>query len=1006
LNARSNRLASYLRSRGAGPEVRVGLILDNPIHRIVAVLGVLKAGGAYVPLEPSLPKVRLEGMLAAGCVSIVVVDRGAVEQAPRTRATMIDLDAEQPSIAALTPEDLSVRVDGENLAYVVFTSGTTGRPKGVMVSHKSLCAAAAAWECAYDLSRPPQRHLQAAGFAFDVFTGDWIRALTTGGTLVACPRSTLLDPRALADLIRRERIGCLELVPALADVLAAHLERQGEDLSEIRLLAVGSDTLRGRLYRRLRRLVTPGGRVVNSYGLTEATIDSTYFAGLAEGFEGEDGSVPIGRPMPGTRTYVLDVTGQPVPVGLVGELYIRGPGVARGYFANPGQTAERFVPDPHAGPGSRMYATGDRARWREDGNLELLGRSDGQVKVRGFRVELGEVEAALARHPGVSAPVVDARQDTAGNQRLVAYIVPQTAAELELNELRRFLQAELPEYMVPSTFVILEALPLSTNGKIDRKALPAPGPGQLEPVVEYVAPRNPLEESLARVWTEVLEVERVGVHDNFFDLGGHSLQSVQLVARLTAALNRPVSVKMVFQAPTVAAMADALEREPAADGSGDRSHSNGDVPVALAQWLLDSDSSKLPEHVTIEPRPFLPLFASGELAPVESVALGYLPSALLQLAGLDRQTVIRDWCGNRPLITDVRETSLGRIGSVLIPRFDDQLYQDRADLLAVLGDAVRLAHEIGAATVSLTGLLPSASGYGKDLAETLVGQDLPRITTGHATTTSAVVLAVRRALEEGGRNLAGEHVAFIGLGSVGLAALRLLLSCLPHPPRLSLCDVYSKLESLESLRRELSDELGYRGEVQLLASRHEVPAELYEASVIVGATNVAEILDIERVAPGTIVVDDSAPHAFEVDQALRRFHTRGDILVTEGGVLLAPEPLPLLVYVPDELEPWLKAGLVSLVAQTNPWNITGCVLSGLLSARFSHLAPTIGLIDRRTALDHYETLDALGFKAAGLQLDDSPLDERKIGEFRSRYGSGYPFKLANGHGGDRFVSQR
>jgi len=1004
LSARANRLAHHLRSRGAGPEVRVGLILDNPIHRIVAVLGVLKAGGAYVPLEPSLPRVRLEGMLEVASVSIVIVDRGALERAPQTLATMIDLDADWASVAAQSPEDPLVCVDGENLAYVVFTSGSTGRPKGVMVSHRSLCAAAAAWEHAYGLRQPPLRHLQAAGFAFDVFTGDWVRALTTGGTLVACPRPVLLDPPALADLIRRERIECLELVPALADVLAAHLERQGEDLGGIRLLAVGSDTLRGRLYRRLRRLVGPGGRAVNSYGLTEATIDSTYFGELPEGLEGEDGPVPIGRPLPGTRAYILDGRGEPVPPGLVGELYIGGPGVARGYVSNPRQTAERFVPDPHGGPGSRMYATGDRARWRKDGNLELLGRHDGQVKVRGFRVELAEVEAVLARHPGVSAAVVGARKDTAGNQRLVAYIVPRTAAEHEVTELRRWLQAELPEYMVPSAFVILEALPLSSNGKIDRKALPAPGPGQLDPVVEYVAPRNPLEETLVRVWAEVLELERVGVHDNFFDLGGHSLQSVQLVARLTAALNRPVSVKAVFQAPTVAEMADFLERESAAAGSGDRLHRNGDAPAALARWLLESEPAVLPEHATIERRPFLSLFAAAELAPVESVALSYLPSALLHLTGLDRATVIHDWCGNRPLVTEVRETPLGRIGSVLIPRFDDQLYQDRYDLLAVLGDAVRLAHEIGAATVSLTGLLPSASNYGRDLTEALAGHDLPRITTGHATTTSAVVLAVRRALEEGGRALADEHVGFIGLGSVGLATLRLLLSCLPHPARLSLCDVYSKLESLESLRRELIDELGYRGEVRLLASRHEVPAELYEASVIVGATNVAEILDINRLAPGSIVVDDSAPHAFDPEAALRRFHERGDILVTEGGVLLAPEPLPLRVYVPDGLEPWLEAGLVSLIARSNPWNITGCVLSGLLSARFADLAPTIGLIDRQTALDHYERLDALGFKAAGLHLDDSPLDARIIEDFRSRYGNGHPSGHANGNGRGRSVS--
>jgi amino acid adenylation domain-containing protein len=987
LNTRANRLAHYLLSKGAGPEVRVGLVLDGALERIVAVLGVLKAGAAFVPLDPIAPPARLEGMFDLAGVSMVLADRGALGRVPPTRATLIQLDADSAIIAEQSPEELSVPLDGDNLAYVVFTSGSTGRPKGVMVTHRSLKAAAAAWERAYDLRRPPLRHFQAAGFAFDVFTGDWVRALTTGGTLVACPHSVLLDPAAMADLIRRERIECLELVPALAEILADHFQRQGENLGSIRLLAVGSDTVRGRLYRRLRKLVGPAGNVVNSYGLTETTIDSTYFGGPMEELDGENALVPIGRPLPGTRTYVLDQRREPVPVGFAGELYIGGSGVARGYAGDPRQTAERFVPNPYGAPGSRMFATGDRARWRQEGALELLGRQDGQVKIRGFRVELTEVEAALQRHPWVREAVVDASEDKTGGKRLVAYIVTHSPGEHEAAELRRFLQAELPDYMVPSAFVMLAALPLSSNGKIDRKALPAPDSGVRDLVEVYVAPRNPLEETIAQVWSEVLELKRIGVQDNFFDLGGHSLQSVRLVARLSAALNRPVSVKTVFLAPTVAAMAEVLKLEEAAADSNDQSHRDGGTPAALSRSLLESQPAVLPDHVTIERRPFLRLFAAGELAPVESVAIGYLPSDLLRLTGLDRTTVIHDWFGNRPLLTELRETPIGRIAGLLIPRFDDQLYDDRRDLVAVLTDAVQLAHEIGAATVSLTGLLPSASDYGRDLTKTLAGHDLPRVTTGHATTISAVVLAVSRALEEGGRALAGEHLGLLGLGSVGVATLRLLLSCLPHPARLSLCDVYSKQESLETLRSELKDELGYRGDVRLLASRHEVPDELYEASLIVGATNVPGILDINRVAPGTILVDDSAPHAIQPDQALRRFREECDILVTEGGVLLAPEQLPLCVYVPDELEPWLKAGLVSLVARSVPRHITGCVLSGLLSAKFANLAPTIGLVDRPTAVAHYQALATLGFEAADLHLDDTPLDAPTIGCFRSRYGA-------------------
>ncbi len=338
----------------------MGLYLDGWLSRLVGVLGVLKAGGAYLPLEPDHPAERIEAMLRDSGATVMVTEDHLRGRLPECSPLVVALDPIAESLGGGEFENPAVRVHGENLAYVVFTSGSTGRPKGVMVSHRGILTAAVAWEQAYDLRWPPLRHLQAAGFAFDVFTGDWVRALTTGGTLVGCPRSVLLDPEALLDLIRCERIECLELVPAVADALAAHLESRGEDLAEIRLLAVGSDSLRSRLYRRLCRLVRPGGRVVNSYGLTEATIDSTYFGGPQEYLEG-DGTAPIGGPFPGTRTYVLDRRGEPVPVGVAGELYIGGPGVARGYVNKPGQTAERFLPDPHGEPGSRMYATGDRA---------------------------------------------------------------------------------------------------------------------------------------------------------------------------------------------------------------------------------------------------------------------------------------------------------------------------------------------------------------------------------------------------------------------------------------------------------------------------------------------------------------------------------------------------------------------------------------------------------------------------------------------------------------------
>jgi amino acid adenylation domain-containing protein len=591
LSLLSNRLAHRLIELSVRPETVVGLYLDKWSSRIVGVLGVLKAGGAYLPLDTDHPAERLATMIGDSGATVLVTEDHLRDRLPELTPLVVTIDPPAESISAVEFENPGVRVDSENLAYVVFTSGSTGRPKGVMVSHRSLLAAATGWEHAYDLRRPPLRHLQAAGFAFDVFTGDWVRALTTGGTLVACPRSVLLDPSGLADLIRRERIECLELVPALADVLAAELERRGEDLGGVRLLAVGSDTLRGQLFRRLFRLVGPGGRVVNSYGLTEATIDSTYFGGRPDDLGSEDGPVPIGRPLPGTRAYVLDGRGEPVSVGVIGEVYIAGSGVARGYISDPRQTAERFVPDPYGGPGTRMYATGDRARWRERGVLDLLGRRDGQMKIRGLRVELAEIEAVLARHPNVSQTAVVVYIDPVGDRRLAAYVVPGAEPGLTASDLRRWLKDRVPDAMVPSTYVFRESLPLSSNGKLDRSALPAPasfdGNG---PATAYVPPRTTAEEILAEIAADLLGRSKIGVHDNFFELGIDSIVGVQLVSRARQA-GLALDPALLFRHPNVADLAVAAE-----SNSGQQSLSGNPAPAIapfeLAPGGIDLEAAK------------------------------------------------------------------------------------------------------------------------------------------------------------------------------------------------------------------------------------------------------------------------------------------------------------------------------------------------------------------------------------------------------------------------------
>ncbi len=538
LNHRANRLARRLCAEGVAPREFVAICLDRGFDLFVAMWAVLKAGAAYVPLDPAYPRDRLDYMLA-DCGAQFVIDAAY-------------LTGDTPDDGS----DLPLRNTATDPAYLIYTSGSTGKPKGVVVNHANLVHAVGMWRHAYEL-RPEWTYQQAASFSFDMFVGETLRALTTGGRLVIVPRETLLDPADLYTLMRAEGVQCTELVPAVLRTLLAHVDELGHRLDFVRLLIGGGEEWRVREYELARRLVGPGNSVVNAYGVTEVTVDNVWFTGSVEQLPG-NAPLPIGVPFPNNRVYVLDAHRAPVPAGIVGELYLGGAGVADGYHHRPTLTADRFVPDPFAPePGARMYRTGDAARWRLDGRADFLGRLDGQVKVNGYRIEIGEIEAALGAVPEVVGCAVTLHTPSSGLARLIGYVVTRDGSAADETAIREALATELPTHMVPARVRTLAALPLTPNGKLDRNRLPAPpddvGPGA------GPAPRTPTEQHIAAVWCEVLGVADLGIDDTFFALGGDSFAALKVIRRIAPT---PALVEL-YRYPTVRRLAALLdERDP------------------------------------------------------------------------------------------------------------------------------------------------------------------------------------------------------------------------------------------------------------------------------------------------------------------------------------------------------------------------------------------------------------------------------------------------------------
>ncbi|MEG5035145.1 amino acid adenylation domain-containing protein [Microcoleus sp. AT3-D2] len=600
LNRRSNQLAHRLRKLGVGPDVLVGICVERSLSMLVAVLGVLKAGGAYVPLDPAYPQERLAFMLEDAQVKVLLTQKQLAEftnLSEISHLAIVYLDADWETIACENDFNLFSETNSSHLAYTIYTSGSTGKPKGVQIPHRAVVNFLTSMRRSLEV-RKRDIFLSVTTLSFDIAALELFLPIITGACTVVASREVAASGTLLAEQLVKSGATFMQATPATWQMLH---DAGWQGNKQLKILCGGealSQKLAGQLYQK-------GSAVWNLYGPTETTIWS-----MIQPIDSEDKPISIGRAIANTQVYILDRHLQPVPIGVGGELHIGGDGLARGYLNRPDLTAEKFIPHPftesyefsvlsselkEAATQKFLYKTGDLVRYRPDGNIEYLGRLDHQVKIRGFRIELAEIEAVLNQHPGVSAIAVLAREDEAGNKRLVAYIVPDYKRPPTVTELRNFLKQKLPEYTIPSAFVMLSTLPLTPNGKVDRRALPAPDTARPELEKAFVAPRTPVEEVLAAIWLDILGLDQLGIYDSFFELGGHSLLATQVISRLRSAFQVDVAMRWLFESPTVASLSDRIEAAlkakagleilPIEPVSRDRN-----LPLSFAQqrlWFLD-----------------------------------------------------------------------------------------------------------------------------------------------------------------------------------------------------------------------------------------------------------------------------------------------------------------------------------------------------------------------------------------------------------------------------------
>mgnify|MGYP001005791809 CR=1 FL=1 len=952
LNRLANGVARELAAAKVGPGDTVGVLADRSPRMVAALLGVLKTGAAYVPLDPEFPASRLALMLEDAAPKALVASGRLLGSLPDLAGgnwTALNLDRIEA-----TSKSFEIRgQSSDSLAYILYTSGSTGKPKGVEIPHRAAVNFLRSMQAEPGL-KTEDRLLAVTTLSFDISLLEIFLPLLSGASLVIASAEDVKDGRRLAKLLETEDISVMQATPATWQML---LDSGWEGRSELRILC-GGEALTRKL---ANTLVNSAAEVWNLYGPTETTVWST-----VERIVESESAITIGRPIANTQIYILDEHQRPVPAGFTGELWIGGDGLARGYRHQPELTAAAFreIELPLVGK-QRLYRTGDLARWTRESRLECLGRVDFQVKLRGVRMELGDIETQMETVPGIRQAVVVKRDDLPTGEGLVGYYLGDA---LEAADIRQRLAATLPQSYLPAYFKRLDEFPLTPNRKIDRKRLPLPSVGTAREG-ERLAPRNAVEAKILEVFQRNFDAAEIGVTDNFFEMGGDSLLALRIIVELSEAFGQQIPVDAFLTHPSIEQLALHLGSEPVAAETG-ATAKEVHVPAGISAEDLD--------HIDIE-------LAPETMPELDAVALAYIPDVLANLSGFSRDEISERLFGGKPRLTNVYELDQGRIGVIMLPCYETDFYKTPASIKAPVLAALKLAAESGAKAVSLTGVIPSATDHGREIARWIEGEaGLPAITTGDATRSATIVKSVEGILAAAGRDLSGETVSVVGLGSIGFGTLRLMLDVLPHPKHLILCDPYQTDDQMSRLRDQVRD-AGYWGQIDLVKNGGALPPEVYEASLVVASSNLPGVLRIPSLRPGTLVVDYSFPPVFKLDEAVKRFATQGDILFTTGGELSLPGVVGETIYLPedlDQLEDSVQTAFLNFLGGRDRHEITGCVLASLVTGRKEGVEATTGPLENADARAHYDYLVEFGAVPAKLQMSGYFLPEEGIAAFR------------------------